>query len=410
MNLLPACQFCRTPLTAQLCDLGATPLANAFVTAAGIAGELSYPLVVRICPACLLVQASEALPPDAIFSDYPYFSSMSEDWVAHARAFAETAQMRFGLNGGSKVIEIASNDGYLLQHFKALGINVLGVEPAANVAAVARSRGIPTQTMFLGLETGKMLAARRGRADLIVANNVLAHVPDIADFLSGIAALLKTDGIASFEFPHILQMMAKVQFDTIYHEHFSYLSLMAAEPIFAAAGLAVFDAQELTTHGGSLRLTASLARQSRPATTGLLALRSKENTAGLGTLAGYFGFADKICETKASFAAFLTQARAEGKSVAAYGAAAKGNTFLNVCGTKARDIACVFDRSPSKQGKFLPGSHIPVRPVEDLQRIRPDYLLILPWNIASEIMRQTSIIQQWGGRFVTAIPKIQIYP
>jgi SAM-dependent methyltransferase len=318
-------------------------------------------------------------------------------------------QRRLGLGPGSLVVEVGSNDGYLLQHFLALGVPVLGIEPARNAARVATGKGIATEVAFFGTQTAERLAARGVRADLAVANNVLAHAPGILDFAQGFARILAREGVASFEFPHLLELIEGNLFDTIYHEHFSYLSLLAVERVFAAAGLRVFDVEELPTHGGSLRLYACLAGASHPETERVGALRAKERGARLHELAGYEGFAARIEAAKSGFLAFLERARREGRSVAAYGAAAKGNTFLGVCGVTSADIPCVFDRSREKQGRLLPGSHLPIFPPERIGEVRPDYLLILPWNLADEIGAAMAEVRRWGGRFVVALPRLRIF-
>jgi hypothetical protein len=406
----PACRSCGAPLTTTFIDLGETPLANGYVTADDVAQnrERRFPLLARVCGQCFLVQVDEPVTPEAIFSDYPYFSSMSDSWVEHARRYAIAMIDRFKLGTHSLVVEVASNDGYLLKHFVAAGVPALGVEPAGNVAAAAIASGVPTEVAFFGRATAERLAARGLRADLTAANNVLAHVPDIRDFVAGFAVLLAAEGVATFEFPHLLNLIRDAQFDTIYHEHFSYLSLTAVEAAFAAVGLRAFDVEELPTHGGSLRLYACLAGSARRQSKRLAALRAKERAAGLERLDAYRGFAPRVEAIKRDFLAFLAAARAEGKRVAAYGAAAKGNTFLNVCGVTAADVVCVFDRSPAKQGRLLPGSHIPILAPERLADVRPDYLLVLPWNLVDEIRAQTERIADWGGRWVVALPRLEV--
>ncbi len=408
----PRCRFCGASLTTSFVDLGETPLANSYLTEEDAAAgrDRRYPLHARVCGECFLVQVDEPVRPEAIFSDYAYFSSFSASWIEHARRYAEAMIAPLSLGPRSLVVEIASNDGYLLQHFIAAGISVLGVEPAANVAAAATAKGVPTEVAFFGRATAERLAGRGVRADLVAANNVLAHVPDIRDFVAGFARLLKPEGVATFEFPHLLNLIRETQFDTIYHEHFSYLSLVAVEKIFAATGLHAFDVEEIPTHGGSLRLFACRADASRRATPRLADLRAKEREAGLEGLDAYRGFAPRVEAVKRSFLAFLAQARAEGKSIAAYGAAAKGNTFLNVCGVGKSDIVCVFDRSTAKQGKLLPGSHIPILAPERIGEIKPDYLVVLPWNLIEEIKASMGRIAQWGGRFVTAVPETRVLP
>ncbi|GLS18940.1 SAM-dependent methyltransferase [Labrys miyagiensis] len=410
MPLVPNCRFCSTPLTTTLCDLGSMPLANDYRLPDDKNPERSFPLHARVCPSCLLVQVDDSVPPDAIFSDYAYFSSYSDSWVAHAKRYAEAMIGRFHLGPDSLVVEIASNDGYLLQHFKAAGVPVLGVEPAANVAETARAKGIDTEVAFFGVETARRLVAQGKRADLMAANNVLAHVPDIRDFVGGFATLLKPEGVVTFEFPHVLNLIEKVQFDTIYHEHFSYLSLVTVERVFASVGLKAIDVEELPTHGGSLRLYAAPVGSSHQPSARLDALRAKEHAAGLDTLTGYEGFAAKVAEVKRGFLAFLAEAKAANKKIAAYGAAAKGNTFLNFCGATPADIVAVFDRSLAKQGRLLPGSQIPIHSPDKISEIAPDYLVILPWNIAEEVMEQTRPLMPAGSLFVTAVPHIKMTP
>lgn len=410
MTKVPPCRFCGTPLTHTLVDLGSTPLANSYLAMddVAIARERSFPLHARVCPECLLVQVDDSVPPGEIFSDYAYFSSYSDSWVAHAKRYADAMRARLQLGRGSLVVEVASNDGYLLQHFANAGVPVLGIEPAANVAAVAIARGVPSEIAFFGEETAQRLRARGIAADLTAANNVLAHVPDIGDFTRGFAVLLKPQAVATFEFPHVLNLIRQVQFDTIYHEHFSYLSLVAVERVLAAAGLRVFDVEEIPTHGGSLRLYVCHDGANHQAGESLRRVRAAERSAGLHTLDGYADFAPRVERVKRDFVAFLAEAKAAGKSVAAYGAAAKGNTFLNACGIGSGDLVCVFDRNPEKQGRLMPGSHVPIRAPEEIAEVRPDYLVILPWNIAAEVQEQTAFIRDWGGRFVTAIPELKV--
>ena len=400
------CRFCGLPLTCTLADLGETPLANSFVTAEDVAAgrDRRYPLQARVCDACFLVQVDTPVRPEAIFSDYAYFSSISASWVEHARRYAEAMIERFALGSSTLVVEVASNDGYLLQHFVAAGVKVLGIEPAANVAKDAVAKGIPTEVAFFGRATAERLSEAGISADVVVANNVLAHVPDIRDFVAGFELILAPQGVATFEFPHLLNLIRDTQFDTIYHEHFSYLSLNAVERIFAETGLRAFDVEQLTTHGGSLRLYACRVAAQHRETRSLMRIRAQEHEAGLDTLEAYRGFAERVDVAKRSFLDFLARARDEEKIVAAYGAAAKGNTFLNVCEVSASDIVCVFDRSAAKQGKLMPGSHIPISAPERINEIRPDYLLVLPWNLIDEVKAEMKFIEQWGGRFVTAVP------
>lgn len=406
------CRFCAAPLGHVFVDLGTTPLANAYLapTREAIAAEQRFPLRVMVCDRCLLVQVEEAVPAETVFpADYAYLSSYADSWLAQCRAYAGQMIARLGLGSRSLVVEIASNDGYLLQFFVERGVPVLGIEPAAHAAELARAKGVPSEVLFFNRDTAPALAARGVAADLMPANNVLAHVPDIGGFVAGFPVLLKPEGVATFEFPHLLNLIRGVQFDTIYHEHYSYLSLVAVERVLASAGLRVFDVEKLPSHGGSLRLFVCRREASFAEETAVAALRAEEAAAGLDRPAGYDGFAPRVETVKAGFRRFLAAARAEGKRIAAYGAAAKGNTFLNVCGATADDILFVVDRNPEKQGRLLPGSHVPVRPPEALYEVRPDYVLILPWNLADEIRAHHAAIADWGGRFVTAVPEIRIY-
>ncbi|ACJ01121.1 class I SAM-dependent methyltransferase [Rhodospirillum centenum] len=405
-----SCRACGAPLRHSFVDLGKTPLANSYLDPdrAGEA-EAVYDLHARVCDACFLVQVEDVVPAEAIFTDYAYFSSYSESWVEHARRYALGMIGRFGLDGRSQVVEVASNDGYLLRHFVAAGIPVLGIEPAANVAAVARAQGVPTETVFFGRETARDLRDRGLAADLIAANNVLAHVPDINGFVAGIAALLKPAGVWTVEFPHLLNLIEQVQFDTIYHEHFSYLSLLAVESILERNGLRAFDVEELPTHGGSLRVFVGHRDGPHGPCPGLDAVRAREARAGLDRLETYAGFGERVRKVRDDLLGFLAGARREGRAVAAYGAAAKGNTLLNYCGIGTDDIRFVVDRSPHKQGRLLPGSHIPILPLEVVERERPDYLLILPWNLREEIAGAMAGIRGWGGRFVVAIPRLEVF-
>ena len=404
------CRFCDAPLTQTFADLGLTPLSNAFIAPerAG-AMERFYPLHAYVCSNCRLVQLEEFETPEQIFTDYIYFSSYSESWLRHADAYAAMMIERFGLGADSRVVEIASNDGYLLQYFQQRGVTVLGVEPAANVAAVAVEKGIPTEVAFFGVATAARLRHQGKAADVIAANNVLAHVPDIKDFVAGFATLLKPEGVMTVEFPHLLRLMEEVQFDTIYHEHFSYLSLHVVQRIFAHCGLRVFDVESLPTHGGSLRVFACrTASGSHRKTSHVEALLQREQVAGLESDAAYQRFADQVIEAKCALLRFLLDARAAGKTVAGYGAPAKGNTLLNYCGVGPELIAFTVDRSPHKQGQLLPGTRIEVRVPEAIAAARPDYLLVLPWNLQEEIVAQMSPIREWGGQFVVPIPTTRI--
>jgi SAM-dependent methyltransferase len=408
MNAL-ACRSCGAALERSFLDLGAMPLANAFLDAAGQA-ERAYPLHVRVCGRCLLVQLPQVETPERIFGHYVYFSSYSDQWLRHAETYARAAIARCGLDARSLVVEVGSNDGYLLQYFARAGMRVLGVDPAANVARAAEEKGVRTQVGFFGQALAREIAAREGRADLLVGNNVLAHVPDLNDFIAGLALLLKPGGVLTMEFPHLLQLLDENQFDTIYHEHFCYFSLLSAEAAFARHGLAVFDMQTLPTHGGSLRVHVAHAGERRPATAALLALRRVEQERGLDRIETYAGFAAKPRRVKDGLLALLAQARSEGKRVAAYGAAAKGNTLLNYCGVDAQAIEYVVDRNPHKQGLYLPGSRIPVVGLERLRETRPDLLLLLPWNLLDELVEQLDFVRGWGGRFVVPIPEPRLLP
>ncbi|WP_169543353.1 class I SAM-dependent methyltransferase [Sneathiella aquimaris] len=406
------CRFCDSALTQTFVDLGNTPLANSYLkNEEAIAGEKSYPLHARVCGNCFLVQVEDAVPAEDIFSDYAYFSSFSDSWVEHARQYSVKLTDMLGLTDASMVMEVASNDGYLLKHFVAQGVQVLGIEPAANVAKTAEKSGVKTEVAFFGKETADRLAAQGLRADLMAANNVMAHVPDINDFISGFNILLADKGVLTIEFPHLLNLIDKVQFDTIYHEHYSYLSLVTVEKILAAHGLKVFDVEELPTHGGSLRIYACKSDCSvYPDGEGLRSVRKKEAAAGMATLDAYAGFTPKVEETRRSVLAFLKDAKAKGKKVAAYGAAAKGNTLLNYCNVGTDLISFVVDRNPEKQNTLLPGSHIPVFAPEHIAQEKPDYVLILPWNLAAEISADMRHISEWGGRFAIPVPTLHLLP
>lgn len=410
MTKPPACRFCGTPLTQSLVDLGVMALANSYLSADQLKRpEPAFPLHARVCGVCRLVQVEESATPSEIFSDYAYFSSISSSWVEHARRFTEMARARWGLGPKSKVVEIASNDGYLLKHFVAAGVPVLGVEPAANVAETAKAAGVPTDVSFFGRETATRLKGEGHAADLIAGNNVFAHVPDINDFVAGLAILLKPEGVISLEFPHLLKLIEQVQFDTIYHEHFSYLSLLATEKIMAAHGLRVFDVEELPTHGGSMRVMACYNGAKRHAEgPGLAKVRRDEKAARLDQDAGYAGFEPRVRAVRDGLLTFLRRARDQGKSVAAYGAAAKGNTLLNYCGVGTDLIAYVVDRSPHKQNHYMPGSHLPIHPPEKMTDTRPDYVLILPWNLKDEIVGQMGAVRGWGGQFIVAVPSLTV--
>jgi C-methyltransferase-like protein/putative zinc binding protein/methyltransferase family protein len=386
-----------------------SPLCESYIQADKLDDvEAFYPLNVRVCDSCLLVQLPAYVSGENIFSDYAYFSSYSDSWVAHARRYAVAMAERLNLGADSLVTEVASNDGYLLQHFAAGGIPVLGVEPAANVAEVARSRGIRTTVQFLGPSTGREIAEQYGRADLVAGNNVFAHVPDIRGFAAGLRALVKDTGLVTLEFPHLLRLIEQRQYDTIYHEHFSYLSLLTSSRALSTAGLTVVDVDELTTHGGSLRVYAVPSECAGEPTTNVKAVLDAEESAGLHTVAGHQGFAAEVLTIKSDLLEFLLGAARQGKSVAGYGAPGKGNTLLNHCGIRTDLLSYTVDRSPVKQGKFLPGTHIPIFAPERLAETRPDYVLVLPWNLRDEISQQLDYVRSWGGRLVFPIPALEI--
>jgi SAM-dependent methyltransferase len=405
-----SCRHCGATLCDTFVDLGVSPLANNFVRSEEVGnGEFFYPLHAFVCADCKLVQLQEFETPQAIFRDYLYFSSYSPSWLAHCERYAAAMIDHLSLDERSHVVEIASNDGYLLQYFVRRGIPVLGIEPAENVADVARARGVPTEAVFFGSPTAARLRDKGHAADLIVANNVLAHVPDINDFVKGVALLLKPGGLATFEFPHLLQLIKFGQFDTIYHEHFSYISLLAAERIFAAQGLRIVDVEELRTHGGSLRLHVRDARgQAPPPTERLRSVRHAEAEAGLHELSAYHSFADRPFATKCALLEFLIAAKRAGHRIVGYGAPAKGNTLLNYCGIGPEFIDFTVDRNPHKQNYLLPGSRIPIRDPQAIFDAKPDYVLVLPWNLREEIIAQISDIRVWGGRFVVAIPEVEV--
>jgi SAM-dependent methyltransferase len=404
-----ACRLCGAELTHTFVDLGMSPLCESFVPADRLdSPETFYPLHVRLCANCLLVQLPTYVAGEDIFSDYLYFSSYSDSWVAHAKRYADEMTARLGLHAGSLVTEVASNDGYLLQHFHATGIPVLGVEPAANVAKAAQAKGVRTVVHFLGPDTGAAIAAEYGQADLVAANNVFAHVPDIRGFAAGLRALVKESGLVTLEFPHLLRLIERRQYDTIYHEHYSYLSLLTAGRALETAGLSVVDVDELSTHGGSLRVHARPAEAGAVPTARVAAVLAAEQAAGLHTVAGHEGFADAVATIKSDLLGFLLAARAEGKTVAGYGAPGKGNTLLNHCGIRSDLLTYTVDRSPHKQGMFLPGTHIPIYPPERIEQTKPDYVLILPWNLRDELSAQLSYVRSWGGRLVFPIPALDV--
>jgi len=403
------CRLCDAKLTETFVDLGMSPLCESYVSADRLDdAETFYPLHVRICTECLLVQLPAYVAGEDIFSDYLYFSSYSDSWVAHAKRYAEEMTGRLGLGPDSLVAEVASNDGYLLQHFVAAGIPVVGVEPAANVADVARAKGIRTEVEFLGAATGSRIAARYGRADLVAGNNVYAHVPDLRDFTAGLAALVKPSGLVTLEFPHLLRLIERRQYDTIYHEHYQYLSLLTASRALATAGLVVGDVGELTTHGGSSRVHARPADAADEPSATVKAVLEAEAAAGLHTIEGHAGFAEAVFNIKRDLMTFLLAARAQGKVVVGYGAPGKGNTLLNHCGIRSDLLAYTVDRSPHKQGMFLPGTHIPIHHPDRIATDRPDFVLVLPWNLRVEIADQLRYVTDWGGRLVFPIPSLEV--
>lgn len=404
------CRFCNKELTELFVSLGTAPLSNTYLNKEQLCkGEMFYPLDVYVCDRCFLVQLSEFESPESIFSDYAYFSSYSETWLKHSKEYAENMIKLFGINKASRVIEIASNDGYLLQYFMQKGIPVLGIEPACNVAKVAQEKGIPTEIVFFGTETAKRLVSEDKSADLLLGNNVLAHVPNLNDFVQGLTILLKPNGIITMEFPHLLRLIEGRQFDTIYHEHFSYFSFLTVDKVFSAQGLVIFDVEELPTHGGSLRIYIKHQKdKSKSISNRVGKMLEKETSLGFSDINKYLGFKDLVKEKKQEVLSFLIQAKKEKKTIVAYGAAAKGNTLLNYCGIRGDFIDYVADRSPHKQGRYLPGSRIPIEHPEKIKETKPDYVAILPWNIKEEIMKQLSFIRTWGGKFVIFIPEVEV--
>jgi SAM-dependent methyltransferase len=403
------CRLCGGRLEHTLVDLGMSPLCESIRTAAELdAMEPYFPLHALVCGRCFLVQLKEYVSPEHIFGEYAYFSSYSTSWVAHAAAYCAMIKDRLGLGPDSLVVELASNDGYLLQHFLPLGVPVLGIEPAANVARVAIEKGIATEVEFFGTALADVLVAQGRRADLIVGNNVLAQVPDLNDFTAGMARLLAPDGVITLEFPHLERLMAENQFDTIYHEHFSYFSLVTIERLAARHGLRLVDVEELPTHGGSLRVYLAHVHAPHPTTARVLHLLARERRAGLCDLATYGSFAEQVKRTKRKLLAFLIAAKEEGRTICGYGAPGKGNTLLNYCGIGTDFLEFTVDRNPYKHGRFTPGMHIPVHPVEAIDACRPDYVLILPWNLKDEIVQQMRHVADWGGRFVVPIPEVAV--
>jgi len=406
-NTTQTCRFCDDRLTKIFLDLGVSPLANSYLRPEDLQEmEPHYPLCVYVCDSCYLVQLPIHQTGEEIFSDYAYFSSYSDSWLKHAKIYTEMMIDRFRFGPGTQVIEIASNDGYLLQYFKQKDIPVLGIEPAKNVAKAAIEAGIPTLVDFFGTKKASRLAADGKRADLIVGNNVLAHVPDLNDFVQGMKIILKKEGVITMEFPHLMRLMNENQFDTIYHEHFSYFSFTNVEKVFAKHGLILFDVEELPTHGGSLRIYARhIEENSKPVGARVLELRDREETAGFNKIEYYNSFGEKVKKTKRRILNFLIEAKEEGKSIVGYGAPAKGNTLLNYCGIRTDFIEYTVDRSPHKQGQYLPGTRIPIYSPEKMQETKPDYVVILPWNLKDEIIGQMSHVREWGGQFVVLIPE-----
>lgn len=406
------CRFCASPLDVSVADLGMSPISNDNIKTERLSAmEPFYPLHAYVCQQCWLVQLEQVQAADAIFSDeYAYFSSFSESWLEHARQYSLKAIARFKINNESQVVEIASNDGYLLKNFIPTGAKILGVEPCANVAEAAEAIGIPSLMKFFGVGTAKEMVAEGIRADLLIGNNVLAHVPDLNDFVQGMKILLAPQGIITMEFPHLKKLIEFNQFDTIYHEHFSYFSFATVEKVFAAFGLVIFDVEELPTHGGSLRIYAKHeSNENRPVHDSVNDLRDQEIRAGFTDTRIYTSYAEKIKETKRRLLSFLIEAKSQGKTIAGYGAPAKGNTLLNYCGIRNDFVDYTVDLSPHKQGLFLPGTHLPIYSPEKISETKPDYVLILPWNLKEEVMRQMAHIREWGGKFVVPIPQLQVF-
>jgi SAM-dependent methyltransferase len=405
------CRFCSAPVRRTFVDLGMSPLCESFLTADELNQmEPFYPLHAYVCERCFLVQVQAYVSPERIFTEYAYFSSYSDSWLAHAKAYVDMITARLALGPASRVIELGSNDGYLLQYFAARKVPVLGIEPARNVADAAVARGVPTIARLFGRQAARDLAGDGGGADLIIGNNVLAQVPDLNDFVGGMKLLLKRGGVITMEFPHLMRLMEENQFDTIYHEHFSYFSFMTTERIFAAHGLTLFDVDELPTHGGSLRIYARHAEDPAPEVSERATrLRAREQLAGFDRLDTYASFTEQVHETKRRLLDFLIAARRQGKRIAGYGAPGKGNTLLNYCGIRTDFLDYTVDRNPYKHGRFLPGTHIPVHPPDRIADTRPDYVLILPWNLKDEIMEQLAYIRGWGGQFVVPIPDVKVY-
>jgi 2-polyprenyl-3-methyl-5-hydroxy-6-metoxy-1,4-benzoquinol methylase len=404
------CRFCKSPLEQTFADLGMSPLSNSYVKPEKVnAMEPFYPLHAYVCSKCWLVQLQMYETSEHIFSDYAYFSSYSDSWLAHAKAYTEKMRERIEFNAKSQVIEIASNDGYLLQYFKQAGVPVLGIEPARNVAEVAIAAGIPTTVKFFGENTARELVQQGNSADLLLGNNVLAHVPDLNDFVKGMKIVLKPTGVITMEFPHLQRLVDECQFDTIYHEHFSYFSFITVEQVFAKHGITLFDVEELPTHGGSLRIYGRhIEDASKTVSDRVVELREREARLGYKGLDLYKSFAEKVMATKRDILQFMIDARRQGKTIVGYGAPAKGNTLLNYCGIRTDMISYTVDRSPYKQGHYLPGTRIPIYAPEKISETKPDYVFILPWNLKDEVMKQMAPIREWGGKFVIPIPNVTV--
>lgn len=409
-DMVMNCRFCNTQIKHLFVSLGSSPLANSFLTKDQLNKmEPFYPLNVHVCEKCFLVQLEEFESPKSIFSDYAYFSSYSDSWLKHTKEYVDKMIDKFGFNSKSFIVEVASNDGYLLQYFLEKGIPVLGIEPAANVAEAAKQKGIPTEVVFFGAKTAARMVREGRHADLLLGNNVLAHVPDLNDFVGGLKILLQPQGIITMEFPHLMNLMDKVQFDTIYHEHFSYFSFLTAEKLFNAHALAFFDVEELPTHGGSLRIYACHKEDnSKTVSQRVFDLKQREIDAGYMDISCYFSFGEKVKSVKRDILKFLIHVKEERKTIVGYGAPAKGNTLLNYCGIRTDSIDYTVDKNPHKQGHYLPGSHIPIESPDKIKETEPDYVLILAWNIKDEIMEQMSFIRDWGGKFVILMPTVEV--
>ena len=404
------CRFCQAPLERTFVSLGMSPLSNAYLAKEQLdKGEMFFPLDVFVCGACFLVQLPMYETPEAIFGDYAYFSSYSSSWLEHARRYVDRMTRCLGLTDASRVVEIASNDGYLLQYFVRRGISALGIEPASTVARAARDKGIPTIEEFFGTDLATRLRDQGQMADLLIGNNVLAHVPDLNDFVAGLKILLKPDGVITMEFPHLVRLVEGLQFDTIYHEHFSYFSLLTVHSVFAHHGLTIYDVEELPTHGGSLRIFARHDAAGSPVvSSAMTVLLGRERAAGYDDISRYLGFQPQVDAAKRRILEFLIRAKDEGRTVVGYGAPAKGNTLLNYCGIRTDLLTYTVDRNPYKQGRFLPGTHVPVYGPDRLRETKPDYVLVLPWNLEAEILNQNGGIRDWGGRFVIPLPDIRV--